>query len=170
MVFLGDDFGGTAALRTIDGVGVVGDVEIVVDAVAALVKGFVDVAGVAGAQEQAAHGAQMIGGRGAHEMGVADAESVPERAKDGGVAVHELARGDAELGGGASDVFAVLVGAGEKGDVVTLHAFEARNRIGHQRGVRRADVRAGVGIVDRGGRDRTSDDLTMGSRRLRERE
>ena len=151
VVFLGDDFRGAAALGTIDRVGIVGDVEIVVDAVAALVKGFVDVARVAGAEKQAAHGAQMIGGGSAHEMGVADAESVPERAKNGGVAVDQFARGDTQFGGGAGDVLAVLVGAGEKSDVVTLHPFEARNRIGHQRGVRRADVRAGIGVVDRGG-------------------
>ncbi len=118
MIFLGNDLRGTAAERAIDGVGVIGDVQVVVNAIAALVKRFVDVAGIARAQKQPAHGAQVLGRGGAHKMRIADAEFVPKRAKHGGIAVHQFAGRDAGLGRGARDIFAVLVGPGKKGDIV----------------------------------------------------
>ena len=130
---------------------VVGHVEIVENAVTSLVKGFVDESGIASAQQEAAHGAEVFERSGADEMRVADAQLIPELAENRGIAVHVLARRDAGLGRRAGDIFAVLVGAGKKGHVVTLHALEAGDRIGNQSGVSRANVRARVGVVDRRG-------------------
>ena len=164
IILLGDQFPGAAADRAVGGLLGIGDVEIVVDAVAALVEILVDVTGVARLQKQPPHGAQVLERRGADEVRVADAELVPQAAKNGRVAVHQLARRDAELGGGASDIFAVLVGAGEERHVVALHALEARDGIGHQRGVGRADVRPRVGVVNRRGQIvfRTRINVTQG--------
>ena len=148
VVLLGNDFRGTAAKRAIDGIGGVGDVEIVENAVTPLIKGFVDESGIASAKQQAAHGAEVIERSGADEMRVADAQLIPQVAENRGVAVHVFARRDARLGCRAGDIFAVLVGAGDKGHVVTLHALKAGDRIGHQGGISRANVRARVGVVD----------------------
>jgi len=151
IVFLIDQFTGTAAQRAIGWFRGVGYIEVVKNTVAALVNAFVNVSSVASFQKQAANGAQMLHGGGANEMGVADAELVPQATENCRVAVHQFARGDARFGGGASDIFAVLVGAGQEGDVVPLHAFEPGYCVRDQRGVGGADVRPRVGVIDRRG-------------------
>ena len=84
-------------------------------------------------------------------MRVADAQLVPQRAENGGVAVHQFFRRDARFGGGAGDILAVLVGAGQKRYVVALHALETRHGVRDQSGVGRAHVRPRVGVIDRRG-------------------
>ncbi len=149
VILLGNNLSGTAANGTIDRIGRIADVKIVVNAIAALVEAFVDITCVAGTQQQSAHGALVFGRSRANEMSIADAQFVPQIAKNGGIAVHVLARRDPRLGRGAGNVFAVLIGAGEKRHVVTLHALEAGDRIGHQRRISRAHVGTRIGIVDR---------------------
>ena len=53
--------------------------------------------------------------------------------------------------GGAFNVDAVLVGAGGEDGVESLHVFQRADGIGGDGGVGVADVRSGVGVVDRGG-------------------
>src|ERR1700739_5004266 len=100
VIFLGNHFGRAAAERAIDRIGGISHVKVVVNAVASLIKRFVNVAGIAGAQEQPANGAQMIGRSGPDEMRVADAQLVPKSAKNGGIAIDKFTWGDAEFGRG----------------------------------------------------------------------
>src|ERR1700739_500022 len=151
VIFLGNDLGWTATDRAIDGIGRITDVKIVITAVATLLEAFVDVSGITGAQQEAAHRAQVFERSSANEMGIADPQFVPEITENSGIAVHVLARADSCLGRRTGDIFAVLIGASEKGHVVALHALEAGNRIGNQGGVSRANVRPRVRIVDRRG-------------------
>lgn len=52
------------------------------------------------------------------------------------------------LGGRLGDLLAMLVHAGEEEDVAPVHACEARSGIGRDGGVRGADVRLAVDVVD----------------------
>ncbi len=151
VVFLGNGFGGAAAVGAgIAGFGVV-DVEFVEDAVLAGVGAFIDVAGVEAALEEPADGFVVAGFGGADEVVVLDADAVPEGAvfvgDDGG----EFLGGASGGLGGALDFLAVLVGAGGEDGVVTLHAFEALDGVGREGGVGVADVGRGVDVVDRRG-------------------
>ena len=86
---------------------------------------------------------------GADVVVVGDAHAVPEVAEAGGDLVGELLRGDAGGGGGALDLLAVLVGAGEEEGVVAEQAVAAGDDVGRDGGVGVADVRARVDVVDR---------------------
>ena len=66
------------------------------------------------------------------------------------VAVDQLLRRDALLGGGLRDLDAVLVGAGEEEHVVAVEPLEARDRVGRDHLVGVADMRRAVRIRDRG--------------------
>ena len=67
------------------------------------------------------------------------------------IGVGELLRRFSRGFGGALDLLAVLVGAGEHHGVVALHALEARDGLGGHGGVRVPDVRRGIDVVDRSG-------------------
>ncbi len=104
-----------------------------------------------GAADQILHGYGVARRSGADEIGVADAEELPEIAENLLVAVYKVGGGDAEFFGGAFDIDAVLVGAGEVGDVEAAHALVARDHVADDGGVGRADVRAGVRVIDGSG-------------------
>ncbi len=72
-------------------------------------------------------------------------------AKLAGDLVGELLRRDAGGGGGALDLLAVLVGAGEEEGIVAEQAVAAGDDVGGDGGVGVADVRARVDVVDRRG-------------------
>ena len=82
---------------------------------------------------------------------VGEAHAVPQRAELRGDLVGELLRWDASGGGGALDLLAVLVGAGEEEGVVAEQAVTAREHVGNDGRVRMADVRPRVDVVDRRG-------------------
>ena len=93
----------------------------------------------------------MAGVGGADVVVVGDAHAVPEGAELGGDLVGELLRRDAGGGGGALDLLAVLVGAGEEVGVVAEEAVAAGDDVGDDGGVGVADVGARVDVVDRRG-------------------
>ena len=86
----------------------------------------------------------------ADEVVVGEAEQPRHLAKALGVAVGELARRQALLGGRLLHLEAVLVGAGEEEHVLAVEPLEARDGVGRNRLVGVADVRLAVGIGDRG--------------------
>ena len=104
-----------------------------------------------GAADQSLHRAGVIIGSGAHEIGDADAEQLPEITKDFFVFVDQLLRRDSGFFGGAFDVDAVLVSAGQVGDIVAAHSFVAGDDVADDGGVGRADVGARVRVVDGSG-------------------
>ena len=104
-----------------------------------------------GAADQSLHRAGVVIGGGAHEIGDADAEELPEIAKDFFVFIDELLRRDSGFFGGAFDIDAMLVGAGQVGDIVATHSFVAGDDVADDGGVGRADVRARVRVVDGSG-------------------
>jgi hypothetical protein len=63
--------------------------------------------------------------------------------------VDQLLRREAALGRGLLDLLAVLVGAGEEAGVVPAHPVEPGDRVAHHGGVRVAEVRDVVDVVDR---------------------
>ena len=83
IILLRDQLPGAPADRAIRRLLGIGNVKIVVDAVAALVEILVDVTGIARLQKQPPHGPQVLGGCGADEMRVPDAKLVPQASKDG---------------------------------------------------------------------------------------
>ena len=96
-------------------------------------------------------GALLVAGfGGADVVVVGDAHAVPEVAELDGDLVGELLRGDSGCGGGALDLLAVLVGAGEEEGVVAEQAVAAGDDVGRDGRVGVADVRARVDVVDRG--------------------
>ncbi len=78
-------------------------------------------------------------------------EHLPLALEFGGDGVGEFARRLAGALGGPLYVDAMLVGAGGEHGVVTLHAFEALDQVGDDSGVRVADVRRGIHVVDGSG-------------------
>ena len=137
VVGLGDGFGEPAAVWAEDA-GRAVDVGFVGDAVLAGVGAFIDeaillelgeevldavfVVGVGGADVAdffARDGGEGGGWRRGGGAGVGDTHAVPEVAEGGGDLVGELLRRDAGGDGGALDLLAVLVGAGEEEDVVS---------------------------------------------------
>ena len=93
----------------------------------------------------------VLGAGGADVVVVGDAHALPEvfeRLRD---LVGELLGRDAGGGGGALDLLAVLVGAGEEEGVVAEQAVAAREDVRDDGGVRVADVGARVDVIDRGG-------------------
>ena len=85
---------------------------------------------------------------GADEVVVRQAEQPGHLAEALGVAVGQLARRQALLGGRLLHLQPVLVGAGEEIDVLAVEALKARDGIGGDRLVGVADMRLAVGIGD----------------------
>ncbi len=104
-----------------------------------------------GAPNQILHGDRVVRRCGANEIGVADAEQLPQLEENLLVAIHQLGGRDSLLLGGALDIDAVLVGASEVGDVVAAHALVARDHVADDRRVSRADVRTRVRVVNGSG-------------------
>ncbi len=84
-------------------------------------------------------------------MVVLQTEGVPLLLELVGDACHKLFRSLAGGLGGAFHFLAMLVGAGGERDLEALHALEALDRVGRNRGVRVADMRRGVHVIDRSG-------------------
>jgi len=93
----------------------------------------------------------VLGAGGADVVVVGDAHALPEILEGLRDLVGELLRRDAGGGGGALDLLAVLIGAGEEEGVVTEQAVAAGEYVRNDGGVRVADVRARVDVIDRGG-------------------
>src|SRR5207302_8161794 len=86
---------------------------------------------------------------GADEVVVRDAEPPPRLAEDGRDRVGVRLGRDARLGRRLGDLVAVLVGAGQEVHGVAGQAPVAAHRVGDDRRVRVAEVRARVDVVDR---------------------
>src|SRR5579864_1691677 len=84
-------------------------------------------------------------------MIVLQAERVPLLAKFGGDGGGKFFRGLASGLGGSLYFLSVLVGSSSQHHVEALHALEALDRVGGDGGIRMADVRRGVDVVDRSG-------------------
>ena len=82
---------------------------------------------------------------------VADIQQLPQILDGGHDLVHILLGGDAGIGSLILDLLAVLIGAGQEHDVVTLHPLEAGQRIAGHGGVAVADVQLIAGVIDGGG-------------------
>ena len=131
---------------------VVAVVLLAADAVLAPVEVELDVAGVVAPLQQ-------LGDRGpvarlgrADEVVVGDVEVAPHLGEGRGDGVGERLRGLPGPLGRPLDVEAVLVGAGEEGDVVAEQAVPAGEGVADDRRVGVPEVRFGVHVVD-GGRD-----------------
>ncbi len=98
---------------------------------------------------EAQHAALVDQVGGADEAVVADVVALPQLAEGRRDPVAVLLLGDALLARDTLDVLAVLVGAGQEEDVVAGEPARARERVGRDRGVRVADVRHVVHVVDR---------------------
>ena len=101
--------------------------------------------------EELLHAALVAGLGGADEVVVAEAHAVPEATELGGDFVGEVLRRLAGGLGGALDLLAVFVGAGEEPGVVAERAVAARDDVADDRGVGVADVGARVDVIDRRG-------------------
>ena len=108
-------------------------------------------AAVVEVREELLDASLVAGLGGADVVVVGDAHALPEGAELGGDLVGELLRRDAGGCGGALDLLAVLVGAGEERGVVAEEAVAAGDDVGGDGGVGVADVGARVDVVDRGG-------------------
>ena len=150
VVGFGDGFGDAAAVRTADAGGAV-DVSLVGDAVLAGVGRKVDVAAVLEGLEEVLDALLVTEFGGADEVVVGDAHAVPQGVERGGDPVGELLRGDAGGVGGALDLLAVLVGAGEEEGVVAEQAMAPGEDVRDDGGIGVADVGARVDVVDRRG-------------------
>ena len=128
---------------------VVGVVLLAGDAVLALVDVELDVAGVVAALQQFgdADPVALLGG--ADEVVVGDVQPLPRLGEQRGDRVDELLRRSCRRPRRALlHLLAVLVGAGEELDVVAEQAVPAGERVADDRGVRVAEVRLGVDVVD----------------------
>ena len=101
---------------------------------------------------QDASGVGLVGG--ANKAVELDSERPPGIAKQGGDGVGILLRRDARRGGGALDVLAVFVGAGEQKGVVAAHLLVAADGVGDDGAVGVAEVRRGVDVVQRRGQEK----------------
>ena len=125
------------------------NVRVVVNAVLAAVVTGIDVAVFAAEFEQPLDRARVAHFRGADEFVALNAKFIPECFPFGGHFGYEFGFRDAGFLGGALDVDAVFVGAGGQDDLVAQHALVAAYGVAHDRGVRMADVREAVRVVDR---------------------
>ena len=128
-----------------------GEVGLVGHAVPAVVAALVKVAGLLHALPEVLHGLVLARLGGADEVVVGNLELLPELLEVRGLGVSPLLRRHAVLGSGLGDLLAVLVHAGEELDVVAGGATVARLDVGQDGGVRGAEVRIGVDVVDGGG-------------------
>ena len=149
VVLFGDGLGGSAVGA--DGAGRAFDEHLLAYGVLAGVGTEVDGVAVAEELEELLDGGFVVGVGGADVVVVGDAHAVPEGAEGGGDLVGELLGREAGSGGGALDLLAVFIGAGEEEGVVAEEAVATGDDVGRNRRVRVADVGARVDIVNRGG-------------------
>ena len=123
-------------------------------AVVAAVGRFVDVAFFVDDLEELLHRFDVVVVGSADEFVVVDEERLPEvfkSARPFDDLVDVLFWRHASSFGGALDLHAVLVAAGEKEGVDAAHFFVARSSVGEHRAVGVADVQLGAWIIDRCG-------------------
>ena len=123
------------------------------DAVEAFIVLEIDVAAFIAAREHLLHERLMHRVGGADENIVADVERGPGVAKEGADVVGERLRLEPQRFRRALVLVAVLVGAGDEGDVAgaELAALEAGEGVGRQQFVGVADMRRPVAVSDRAG-------------------
>ena len=119
-------------------------------AVVAAVFAEVDVALVVETLQKHLHGLHVVGIGGADEAVVFNAELGPQIAEHAGNVVHKGLRRHACGRGGLDYLVPVLVGSGLHAGVFAEHAVESLERVGHNGGVRVAQMRACVDIVNGG--------------------
>ena len=119
-------------------------------AVPALVQALVDVPVVVHALHERLDALLVARVARADEEVVGGVDARHQRLEAGGVAVGELLRRDALALGGERDRLAVLVGAREEEHVLAALAVVAGEDVRPDRGVRVAEVRRRVDVVDRG--------------------
>ena len=127
------------------GLGVIG---FLVHAVPTLVAALVAPALVEQVLPELLHGAGVARLGGAHEIGVGDVEQVPHVAER---RLHGIApglRGHALRLGGIGHFLAMLVHTRDERHVVAVHALVARDGIGGDGGVGRAQMGLGVHVID----------------------
>src|ERR1019366_8200462 len=120
-------------------------------AVPAFVHALVDVPVVVDPLERLLDPGLVLGVGGANEEIVRDPEAWHQRLEPLGVAVGELLGLEPLRVRRVGDRLAVLVGAGEKEDVLAALAHVAREHVGGDRRVRVAEVRLRVDVIDRSG-------------------
>ncbi len=146
----GDGFRGTATVGAVLA-GLYVDVGVVVDAVLPGVMTGIDETVVAALFEKPLDSVGVFEIGGADKFVALDAEFVPKSTPFGGHFRDEFGFGYAGFFGGALDVDAVFVSAGGHHDLVAAHALVAADGVTHDRGIRVADVRQAVRVVDRRG-------------------
>ena len=128
-----------------------GVVRLLVHAVPALVAALVAPALVVEVLPELLHGHGVARLGGAHEVGVGDAQHIPCVAECGLHGIAPVLRGHTLVGSGVGHLLAVLVHARHERHVVAVHALVARHGVGGDGGVRGAEVRGRVDVVDGGG-------------------
>ena len=128
-----------------------GVVGFLVHAVPAFVAALVAPALVVEVLPELLHGNGVARLGGAHEVGVGDAQHIPCVAECGLHGIAPILRGHTLVGSGVGHLLAVLVHARHERHVVAVHALVARHGVGGDGGVRRAEVRGRVDVVDGGG-------------------
>ena len=101
------------------------------------------------AQEQILHHLGVIGAGGALEAVDMQTQCLPLTFEFGGDDVGKFTRRFARRRGGAFDLLPMLVRAGRENHVVALHLLEASDGVGGDGGVRVANMRRCIGVVDR---------------------
>ena len=127
---------------------VLGVVRLARDAVEAFVRSELDVTLVVDRLQEFLHRDVVTRLGRADEVVVGDVERIPRRAEVGGGLVDELLGRHTSRLRGALHLEAVLVGAGEKEDLVAAEASPARQRVAGNRRVRVTDVRHVVDVID----------------------
>ena len=118
-------------------------------AVEPLVGALVDKARVMNFLHQLLDGCNVAWVGGADEVVVTRLDLRHQRLKASGVLVGKFSRRDTSGVGGKRNRFAVLVGAGQKEDVLAALAHVTGEHVGGDRRVRMTQVRLGVYVVDR---------------------
>ena len=152
IVLLADQFGGPPANIAVHGLGAVGNIALVGNAVAAFVPFFFDISVLGGLAQHPLDGADVVGiSGGVNELVFTDIQKPPELLEELALQGDKHARGFPLRVRCALDFFAVLVGAGEEGHIVSAHALVTRNHVADDGGVRGSHVRPRVGVVNRSG-------------------
>ena len=126
-------------------------VGFLVHAVPALIGALIQIALLIQVVPELLDGTLLGGLGGAHETVVGDIEHIPGIREGGDHAVAPFLGLHAVALGGFGNLLAMLVKAGDEGDVVVVHALIAGHGICRDGGVRGAQVRCRVHVVDRCG-------------------
>ncbi len=87
----------------------------------------------------------------ADEIVIGDVQRLGHRLEARRIALGELGRRDAGLGGGLLHLQAVLVDAGQEEHVIAVEPLEARDGVGRDRLIGMADMGLAIGIGNRRG-------------------